>query len=69
MSPEFIEADYPPLFSEFVCHSHYVIDDLLAGLKNKAVDSIALEESLVMLKQLVDCMDVMHNETQGAGTE
>jgi hypothetical protein len=65
---EFIEADYEPEFGEFVYSSQSILDDLLASLENKTVDAQEIRESLLTLKQLVDCMDFMHSETtQGTG--
>lgn len=69
MIDEFVETDYPPTFDDFKFNAHYLLEDLLVSLKNKAVDAKEIEESLLTLKQLVDYMDFMHNETQGAGIE
>jgi hypothetical protein len=69
MSAEFNEDDYGPEFSEFIFSANYILDDLLAGLANKTIDTKELEDSLKMLKELVDCIDFMHSETQGSGAE
>ncbi len=59
--PEFI--DYPPSFDEFKFYADYDVNELLASLKTDVFDANEFKKSLLVLKDLIDCMGYAHEES------
>ena len=59
--PEFI--DYPPSFDEFKSHADDDVNELLTSLKTDVFDANEFKESLLVLKDLIECMGWAHEDS------
>ena len=56
--------EYPPLitFDSFKSHADDDVNELLASLKTDVFDANEFEKSLLVLKDLIDCMGWAHED-------
>jgi len=63
MDNELIEPEYAPDFSEYKFHAYDSVKELLTNLKAGLFDANEFRRLLLDVKDLIDCMSWVHEES------